>query len=99
MKCLLIYFSQTGNTQKIAFAIGSGIRQITGSCDLLPIKEANPKSLSEYDLIGLGSPVFAQKEPANVTAFIRALACVGGKHAFSFCTHNTMGYGYNPSVL
>lgn len=98
MKCVVIYFSQTGNTEKIARAIQTGIKQIAGNCDLLTVKEANPRRLFEYDLIGLGSPIM-DKEPANVTAFINNLRFVGGKHIFSFCTHGTMGYIYNPSVV
>ena len=98
MKCILIYFSQTGNTEKIARAIHTGIKQAAGHCDLVPIKEANPKRLYSYDLIGLGSPVM-YIEPANVTAFIRDMRFLGGKHIFSFCTHCTMGYPYNPSVV
>ncbi|MDD5703630.1 MAG: EFR1 family ferrodoxin [Dehalococcoidales bacterium] len=99
MKCVVIYFSQTGNTEKIARAVQAGVKQISVNCDLFTIKDANPKRLFEYDLIGLGSPVFAQKEPANITAFINDLRFVGGKHIFSFCTHNTVGYSYNPSVV
>jgi flavodoxin/NAD-dependent dihydropyrimidine dehydrogenase PreA subunit len=98
MKCIVIYFSQTGNTEKIAQAIFKGVRLIAGHCDILPIKEANPKRLYEYDLIGVGSPVQDQ-EPPNVTAFIHNLRFVGGKHAFSFCTHGTMGYVFNPHVV
>ena len=56
MKCAVIYFSQTGNTEKIARAIHTGMQQITGNCDLLPLKEANPRRLYQHDLIGLGSP-------------------------------------------
>lgn len=99
MKCAVIYFSQTGNTEKIARAIQSGVKEIAGHCDILTLKEANPKNLYEYDLIGLGSMVFDFKEPANVTSFISNLRFLGGKHIFSFCTHCTMGFLYFPSVV
>lgn len=98
MKCVVIYFSQTGNTEKIARAIQTGIMSITGHCDLVPIKDANPKRLYDYDLIGLGSLVIV-KEPPNVTGFINNLSFLGGKHAFSFCTHGAMGFMFNPSVV
>ena len=84
MKCVVIYFSQTGNTEKIARAIQTGVKQIADHCDILPIKEANPRRLYEYDLIGLGSPVHGGV-PGNITAFINNIRFVGGKHAFSFC--------------
>jgi ferredoxin/flavodoxin len=99
MKSVVIYFSQTGNTEKTARAIQTGVKQVTGSCDILTLKEANPRKLYEYDLIGLGSPVFDLAEPGNITAFINSLRFVGGKHIFSFCTHCTMGFRYFPSVV
>lgn len=98
MKCAIIYFSQTGNTEKVARAIQTGIKQIAGHCDLLTLKEANPRKLHEYDLIGLGSFVI-EIEPPNVTSFIKNLRFVGGKHAFSFCTHLDMGFCYFQSVV
>ncbi len=99
MKCLLIYFSQTGNTEKVAKAIQIGVRQAAGHCDIVKIKEANPRRLYKYDLIGLGSPVFHLKEPGNIDVFINNMRFVGGKHIFSFCTHCTMGMRYFPSVV
>jgi flavodoxin/ferredoxin len=99
MKCVVIYFSQTGNTEKVAKAIQIGVKQVAGHCDIVKIKEANPRRLYEYDLIGLGSPVFHNREPGNITAFINNMRFVGGKHVFSFCTHCTLGDGYFPSVV
>jgi flavodoxin/ferredoxin len=86
MKCVVIYFSLTGNTEKVAFAIQTGIKQVAGSCDIVKIKDANPRRLSEYDLIGIGSPV---GEVINVWDFIDNMRFVGGKHAFIFCTHGS----------
>jgi menaquinone-dependent protoporphyrinogen IX oxidase len=34
MKTLIIYFSQTGNTRKIAECIKNGIIDVTGQCDI-----------------------------------------------------------------
>jgi len=99
MKCVVIYFSQTGNTEKVAKAIQIGVKQAAGHCDIVKIKEANPRRLYEYDLIGLGSPVFHFKEPGNIAAFISNMRFLGGKHIFSFCTHCTLGDGYFPSVV
>ncbi len=88
MKGIVIYYSMTGNTQKIARAIHTGIIQKGISCDLARLKEVDPRELSNYDLIGLGSPVINQQEPPNITGFIRyAMAAAEGKHCFAFCTH------------
>jgi flavodoxin/NAD-dependent dihydropyrimidine dehydrogenase PreA subunit len=97
MKCIVLYYSQTGNTEKIARAIQSGIKQTAGNCDLVKINDADPKRLYEYDLIGIGSPAFGV-EPPNVSQFIRDMRFVGGKHAFAFCTHGTHPEPYFPNI-
>jgi flavodoxin/NAD-dependent dihydropyrimidine dehydrogenase PreA subunit len=93
MRSVVIYFSLTGNTEKVALAIQKGVKQVAGNCDLIPIKDANPRRLGDYDLIGIGSPVIgvpvAGAEPANIKEFIQNMRFVGGKHAFVFCTHGT----------
>jgi flavodoxin len=70
MKSIVIHFSQTGNTEKVARAIHAGITQVTGQCDLQEIRDTNPLRLRDYDLIGLGSPVF-DGCPKNVLQFVR----------------------------
>ena len=42
MKAVVVYSSQTGNTEKIAYAIQRGVKQVAGPCDILKMKEANP---------------------------------------------------------
>ena len=92
MKSIVIYFSQTGNTEKIAYAIQAGIKQLTGQCDIDRIQDANPKRLYEYDLIGIGSAVFGL-QLGSLAIFLNDLRFVGGKHAFFFCTHGTAAHG------
>lgn len=99
MKCAVIYFSLTGNTEKIARAIQIGVKQAAGHCDIYPIKEANPKRLYEYDLLGFGSPTMGQRVTTNVKLFINNLMFVGGKHLFVFCTHCTGWEFFVPSIV
>jgi len=89
MKSIVIYFSQTGSTEKLAKAIQSGIESVSGQCDVVKLKDADLGSLAKYNLIGLGCPTFAFKEPGNVTMFIKrmAKALVLGRHCFVFATH------------
>ena len=97
MKSIVIYFSQTGNTEKIAKCIQNGIIQAAGSCDIIEMRDANPLHLKKYDLIGLGSMVMGAA-PANVIEFVDKMRYVGGKHFFTFCTHGT-SYGRYVSSL
>jgi flavodoxin/ferredoxin len=90
MKSVVIYYSQTGNTKQIAQAIHKGIAQRAEHCDLVKLKEIHPEELESYDLIGLGSPVWASEPAPNVLAFIESLpSSLKGKHSFFFCTHGT----------
>lgn len=91
MKCIVIYFSQTGNTEKIARAVHAGAHKAAGQCDLVKIKDANPHRLKQYDLIGIGTPIFGYGEAPNVREFIKNMKFVGGKHVFAFATHGTHG--------
>jgi flavodoxin/ferredoxin len=99
MKSIVIYFSQTGNTEKVACAIQAGIKQATGRCDIAKMKDVNPKQLYEYDLIGMGSAVFGG-QLGSLAILLNDLRFVGGKHAFLFCTHGTVlkGGDFFPSA-
>jgi len=99
MKVVVIYSSQTGNTEKIAYAIHTGVKQITGHCDIFRMKESNPRRLYEYDLIGVGAPTHGGKEPAWVDAFIKNMRFVGGKHCFAFSTHATLPANFMASII
>ena len=93
MKSIVIYYSQTGNTKKIAKAIHSGMCQAEKQCEIARLKDVDPGKLTDYDLIGIGSPLIHAREHVHVTGFVNFLTSVDGKHAFVFCTHGTIpGY-------
>lgn len=98
MKCCIVYYSQTGNTEKIAKRVQAGVAAVAGNCDLLELRYTDPKRLYEYDLIGIGSPVY-RWEPRNVGKFVNEMWSVGGKHAFTFCTHGTIPEMYFYSIV
>lgn len=90
MKAAVIYFSQTGNTQKVAGKIRDGILEKIGRCDLFEMAAVDVNALAEYDLVGLGCPVFYFKEPFNVREFLEALPLQHNKHWFVFCSHGAV---------
>ncbi|MBU2549162.1 MAG: EFR1 family ferrodoxin [Proteobacteria bacterium] len=90
MKSLIICFSQTGHTRKVAECIQRGIAEAAGPCDLVELSAVDTASLADYDLVGLGCPVFYYKEPFNVRDFIESLPELPGKHWFFFCTHGAV---------
>lgn len=76
MKSIIIYYSVSGNTRKIAQAIHKGISKTAGQCDIVAIKGTqgvpgiHMGRLLEYDLIGIGSPAWRSGLPPNVEAFL-----------------------------
>ncbi|NVM01569.1 MAG: 4Fe-4S binding protein [Candidatus Helarchaeota archaeon] len=90
MKVLIIFFSQTGGTEKIAEQIQKGILKNGNECEMVRIKDAKNKKLANFDLIGLGCPTFYYREPISVKLFIQKMDKVDGKHCFIFCTHGSI---------
>jgi len=99
MKSLVVYYSQTGNTKKVARAIHKSMSKLVEQCDIAPVKEVDPKDLDKYDLVGLGSPVWMGAETPNVRRFIESLPNQKGRHIFSFNTHGVMPEQYFPNVV
>ncbi len=88
MKVLVTYFSQTGNTEKLARAIYDGIEEQAAK-DLIPIEEI--KDVDGYDLIFCGFPVHASSVPGKVEAFIKNMP--EGKKLALFATHGSLRGG------
>jgi len=80
MKTLVTYFSQTGNTKKVAEAIFEGIQ---GEKEIRDISEVD--SLNGYDLAFVGFPIHAFAPPAPVKLFLQN-KCEGRKLVL-FMTH------------
>ena len=98
MKTLVIYFSLTGNTRKVARAIHEGINQRTGRCDITTFKKTDVSRLAEYDVLVLGSPVWGGVPP-NVVQFIDTMPHLGGKHCAVFCTHGASPERFFPLIF
>jgi ferredoxin/flavodoxin len=86
-KAIIVHLSYTGNTLKIAEAIKKGIAPLVTQTDIVRLRETDPKTVAEYDLVGIGSPVRLGKMPAESAAFIEGMDGLQGKHCFVFNTH------------
>lgn len=87
MKVVIVYLSYTSNTLQIAEAISKGIAPLVEQADVVSLRRTDPKTLAQYDLIGIGSPVRLGKMPAELAAFIEGMDGLEGKHCFIFNTH------------
>ncbi len=86
MKALVAFYSESGNTEKLAKAIYDGIN-VPGK-EIMPISEANAK---DYDVIFVGFPVQASSVPAKVEEFIKSVP--EGKKVAYFVTHGSLRGG------
>jgi flavodoxin I len=89
MKALVTYYSQTGNTEKLARAIYAAVDI---EKELFPIAEV--KNTAGYDIIFVGFPTQAHSVPAKVIPFLKGLPA-GQRIAF-FCTHGSLKGGQLP---
>lgn len=90
MKTLILCFSQTGFTRKVAEQIRGGVVEAGGSCDVKSLKEVKTETLADYDLVGLGTPVFYYNAPQNVRDFMQGLPELKDKQWFVFCSHGSV---------
>ncbi|NTV89947.1 MAG: hypothetical protein HGA22_06240, partial [Clostridiales bacterium] len=87
MKGIVIYYSGTGSTARIAEAIQKGMSRELELCDLASVRKANPADMSKYELIVIGSPIWYRRETANLRDFIYHMPDMSGKLCVMFCTH------------
>lgn len=88
-KCLIVHFSQGGTTTRVAESIAAGLRTAGWQAALCNIKDAQPPEVSEYDLIGIGSPVYYYSPPFTVLDYVESLSDLNGLASFVFVVHGT----------
>ena len=86
MKALVAYYSQTGNTEKLARKIYDALE---ADKKIEPISE-NPQA-DEYDIVFVGFPVMVHSAPVPVQNFIKSLP--QGKKIAIFSTHGSLRGG------
>lgn len=86
MNIVLVYFSQTGNTLKVAETMADAFRTKGHTVRTFPMKEVHPADIVRCDVLGVGTPCFASQAPTPVKDFLSALPALYGKTAFVFAT-------------
>lgn len=87
MKVLIAYYSETGNTEKVAKAIYDSIEQGEKEISLAE----NVSDVSGYDLILCGFPVQSMGLPKKMESFVTGLP--QGKKVAFFGTHGSLRGG------
>jgi flavodoxin len=91
MKVLVVYFSQTGNTEKIASAIFEEV-SISNEADLKTLDTVDPDSLNDYDQVFIGSPIHAGSVAKEIREFFNKLPQLPNLRIAGFVTHAANAY-------
>lgn len=89
MDVTLIYFSQTGNTRRVAQAMAEAFRQAGCATRSVSLKKASPQDAVACDLLGIGTPCFSSQAPTPIKTFLENLPPLERKPSFVFATSSS----------
>ena len=112
LQALIIYFSATGNTKKVANAIWETLQEEKVQATILKVKDAAKEELYDYDLVFLGTPSIQFLPAEPVMRFIKekmklhkdrgdikpCAPRLPGKTAVVFCTYSGPHTGINEAT-
>jgi flavodoxin len=70
-RALIVYWSKTGNTEKVAKAIKQGLETMDIEVNLKKTEEAEKIDYFDYDLVCIGSPSYSWHPPEPMTNFLK----------------------------
>ncbi len=102
MRANIIYWSQTGNTEKVALAIQEGLQQAGAEVTLMRVEEAGNADWYGCDLVCIGFPSYQWRPPRPMDEYLNSKfdgyrkqghvrvgsPVVEGKNALIFCTYS-----------
>ena len=101
-KAVVLYWSSTGNTEKVARSIGEGLKEAGVNVSLMTIDEAEEIDYFDYDLVCIGFPSYYWHTPKPVSDYLKkhfndhrrqgkvkyGSPKVPGKNVLIFCTYS-----------
>ena len=102
MEAIIIYWSKTGNTEKVASAIQEGLKDAGAKVSLHRVEEVGEVDYFDYDLVCIGFPSYRWSPPKPMDKFLKgkhsayrsagrvklAAPPVPDKYALIFCTYS-----------
>jgi flavorubredoxin len=112
MKAAILYWSKTGNTEKVALAVRESLEAAGTQVLFKRTEEAEEVDFYDYDLICIGFPSYRWHPPKPVDVFLKAkfgeyhrqgrvrvgAPRVPGKNALIFCTYSGPHTGINEAI-
>jgi flavorubredoxin len=77
MEAVVIYWSKTGNTRKVAFAIQEGLKEAGADAEILTVEEADNIDYFNYDLVCIGFPSHQWSPAGPMNKFLTGPCEVG----------------------
>jgi len=84
MKILICYHSDTGNTEKVAQSMAEALESL--DVVIKPAKDVDPDELSGYDIVFLGSGIYAGGVGKSISKLMKNIASFPQKFVL-FSTH------------
>lgn len=103
MKALVLYYTRTGTTHKMAEIIGQTLEQEGLSVDILEPGNAQVDTLQEYDLIVIGSPTYYGTMAGEIKTWlddsVRFHKSLDGKVGGAFASSANLAGGNETTVM
>ena len=101
-KVLILYYSRTGNTEKMARLIEEGAKESLAQTTVKPVTDASPDDLQAADAIVIGSPTYYGLPAAEIIKFlddsVKLHGKLDGKVGAAFSSSANIGGG-NETVI
>lgn len=111
-RAAIIYWSQTGNTQKVAISIQQGLLEAGVQASIYKVAETDDLDFYDYDLVCIGMPSINWHPPKPMEEYLKNMfqryknaGCVKvnapvlpGKYALIFCTYSGPHTGIREAI-
>jgi hypothetical protein len=111
-KAAVIYWTKSGNTEKVAVSIKEGLEEVGLDVSYMRVEEAEGVDYFDYDLVCIGFPSYGWTTPKPMNTFLRTNLAkhrkeglvkpsapkVPGKNALIFCTYSGPHTGIREAI-
>lgn len=102
-KALIVYYSRSGNTRKMAETIAEGVKKEEVAVEVRDVKDVTPDDLKAFDAIVVGSPTYYGSMAAEIKKLfddsIRFHGKLDGKIGAAFASSANIGGGNETTIL
>jgi NAD(P)H dehydrogenase (quinone) len=102
-KALVIYYSRTGNTKKMAEGVADGLKKEGCDAALKDIKDVEADELLKYDALVMGSPTYYGSMAAEIKRLldetVKFHGKLDGKVGAAFATSANVAGGNETTIL